>query len=239
MARRVLEKTHPLVDATELPLAAAHWWLRRYLSQQLAEAICLSTTLPETVDDGLLVPDDAITLAVARGGSLPSRPQADEGRPPCRVALLPRHRVLGQGDQLLAFLRRDDIFEDEGGAALVLGERGRGPVDVSAGDGRCGGRGQEGVRDGDVVVGVLDLDGGLALGFGRDFDGEGGFLGGGEAEFGGEVGKHGEDSGGLVGDDGDGVDGYWVLSETLTGCECCLYVQFSLKMQYATLPNPD
>lgn len=177
LAGRVLEEPHPLVDTAKLPLSRSiGMMIRLHTRQHLLQPLDLPTPLPEPIHDDLLIPDNAITLAIPRRGGLDAGPETDHGRPPRRSRgplLLQRHRRLGELDELRALLGRQHVVERQGNVPRVLRQRRVGKVDGVRSDGLGGGSGEEGGRDGDGVVRVCYVARGF-VGAGR---------GGCEAEF--------------------------------------------------------
>lgn len=152
--------------------------IRLHTCQHLLQPLHLPTPLPQSIHDDLLIPNNAITLAIPRRGGLDARPETNHGRPPRRrrrgpLGVVERHRRLGELDELRALLGRQHVVEREGNVPRVLRQRRVGKVDGVRDDGLGGGSGQEGWRDGDGVVRVCYVAGGF-VGAGR---------GGCEAEF--------------------------------------------------------
>lgn len=155
---RIFEKPHPVVEPAKLPPAALAPGFSLSRGQQLSQTVGLRTSSPEPINDSLLIPDNAIALSVPRRGSLPSRTQTNKGRSPRISPLLARHRSLSQLDELPAFQRGENVVENQGEMAVVLGKRRGRKVDGAGCDGTRGRCCEERGGDGDGVVGVVDWD---------------------------------------------------------------------------------
>lgn len=155
LSRAILQEPHPLVQPPKLPPLLLHgplgtpspkgpkFLVTVYDIQLLLQHLgcpALEAPPPDPVDDLLLVPDDAVRVAVSAVEDLETGPGVDHcGHPGVvvarRVHLRHVDARLGEVDEGLALARREDVLQHDGEQAIVFRERARGPVDRRYGHG--------------------------------------------------------------------------------------------------------
>lgn len=192
LPRAILQEPHPVVQPPKLPplllnspLGAPSpegpkFLVAIYHAQLLPQhlgRLTLHTTPPDPVDDLLLVPDEAVRVAVPAVEHLESPPGVDHCWPPGVVVARRVHlghvdARLGEVNEGLALAWREHVLQHDGEQAFVLWERARGPVDGRYGHGLgVRGRarkGEEVLRDGDVARCIVHLNW-FALGYATGF----------------------------------------------------------------------
>lgn len=162
LALAILQKPHPLIQPIkhpirlEPPIRPRDPLKRRQL---LPQPLRQRAPRPQPVDDLLLVPDDAVAVAVLGLQDLPALGHADQRGLPRLVR--GDGAGLGEREQLRALGARQHVVEHDGVAALVLGELRLGPVDAGERHGRGARRrgGEEVCGDRHGVGGVGGPDG--------------------------------------------------------------------------------
>jgi hypothetical protein len=173
LAGPVLEEAHAAVHRVHLPL---HAGLAVHLAPaqqlRLVEAAQASVHIgraalysgPHPVDHLLLVPNDAVAVAVVGHKHFEAAADVDQRGLP-RVAagtlVLVEHAVLGELDQARALGRAEHVVQHHGIPAVVLGQGRLLKVDLLAGDGLgvVGVRAQEVGRQLEALGGVGRLNG--------------------------------------------------------------------------------